>query len=729
MMYSVYIFLTTAFLVYKINFSNGWSVASLYADSSAKFKRETSNKQNITTTEEGDVPDSFICKNGEVISALFRCDGAVDCNDKSDETHKLCSHIVCSPYLFKCTYGACISQDNMCDGKEDCVDGSDEEYEMCSSNGNQNLSVIVRQKRQECNFKCGSGDCISTEQLCDGIADCQDGSDETRTQCGNVRCPSFLFQCKYGACISKNQVCNAVRDCADGSDEDGPGCTAVASDTCRNFEFRCKDGTCIDNLDVCDGVKNCPDGSDETENSCIGLICPTYLYRCAYGACVHKTARCNGRMDCADGSDEVGCGPTKPITTSTVTPPVTPATGCLLPQHPQNGYYKLTSGGTYKVNAIVGSSSVIAITCDQGYVLSANNSLFFCNQNYWVPGFVHCIRTCPSIPQSDTYDAVCRLKGVEVSCEDPVQNTTVRISCKPYYKYPNAWTIPECKDGNWDTSIQPCYPDCGRKIINAETLVIGGTNAEKGEYPWMVAIYNTTSPDKEHICGGSIISRVFVLSAAHCFADTKGVVHDKNGFLLAAGKYYRSLDVSEPDAQIRKIERLYVHEDYRGRLTKFRDDIALIEVKKFDVTLQVQPVCVDWENIYEEKDFKEDNKAVVAGWGFITEGSSPSEVLKKLIVPFKSTDTCRQYMDPDFFQQYYSTDKICAGYKDQGSSVCSGDSGGGLFFRSKETTFFVRAVVSLAPRSQAGCDSNHFALFTKVSKYASWLEGITRRRL
>ncbi|KRT84438.1 lipoprotein receptor [Oryctes borbonicus] len=232
-MYKVYFLLTVVFLVCKITFSNAPSFSSLYIDSFAKFKRETLSIQNTTTVQEGDVFDSYTCKNGEVISALFRCDGETDCKDKSDETHELCSGIVCSPYLFSCTYGACISQNKMCDGNQDCIDGSDEDYALCSSNGNQNLSVVVRQKRQNCNFNCGSGDCVSMEQLCDGIADCQDGSDETRAQCGNVRCPSFLFQCNYGACIPKNQVCNGENNCADGSDEEGPGCAKSVTDTCR----------------------------------------------------------------------------------------------------------------------------------------------------------------------------------------------------------------------------------------------------------------------------------------------------------------------------------------------------------------------------------------------------------------------------------------------------------------------------------------------------------------
>lgn len=204
---------------------------------------------------------------------------------------------------------------------------------------------------------------------------------------------------------------------------------------------------------------------------------------------------------------------------------------------------------------------------------------------------------------------------------------------------------------------------------------------------------------------------MFNILAAHCFYDENGALLDKNEFILAAGKYYRDLDKPEKGVQIRKasisyltyckkqlrlkhlsysqIKELRIHEDYKGAITKYRDDIAVIEVDRLDVTRQVQPVCIDWSNAYEDQDFVEDKKAVVSclrrestntyvhgfiylfyfkvpGWGYTSEGGQPAEVLKKLIVPYRSKDVCEQFMEPDFFNQYYSSDKICAGYKDKG---------------------------------------------------------------
>lgn len=53
------------------------------------------------------------------------------------------------------------------------------------------------------------------------------------------------------------------------------------------------------------------------------------------------------------------------------------------------------------------------------------------------------------------------------------------------------------------------FLECGLKRVNAQTLAVGGSPVIAGEYPWLVAIYNGSDV---HICGGSIISRLYVLS-------------------------------------------------------------------------------------------------------------------------------------------------------------------------------------------------------------------------
>lgn len=55
---------------------------------------------------------------------------------------------------------------------------------------------------RENNFKCDTGLCIKKEKLCDGIRDCDDGSDETYRNCANKTCLDNFYQCAYGACTT-----------------------------------------------------------------------------------------------------------------------------------------------------------------------------------------------------------------------------------------------------------------------------------------------------------------------------------------------------------------------------------------------------------------------------------------------------------------------------------------------------------------------------------------------
>ncbi|XP_049305120.1 uncharacterized protein LOC105228511 isoform X1 [Bactrocera dorsalis] len=169
--------------------------------------------------------DEWTCKAGGCIATEYLCDGIRHCIDGSDETKASCKSMQCSFASFRCDYGACISLELLCDGVHDCADSSDEDSERCRKRRNElpNDEVDEETKRKNCigwgQMKCWSGQCVSITDKCDGVQDCDDGSDELTSLCQTVLCKQHQFQCGYGACLPMEAKCNGTKECWDGTDE------------------------------------------------------------------------------------------------------------------------------------------------------------------------------------------------------------------------------------------------------------------------------------------------------------------------------------------------------------------------------------------------------------------------------------------------------------------------------------------------------------------------------
>nr|XP_045618524.1 low-density lipoprotein receptor-related protein 1B-like isoform X1 [Procambarus clarkii] len=270
--------------------------------------------------------DKFRCQvSRRCIAQSWVCDIDKDCGsgDDSDE-HAACEYQECSVEDFKCANKRCVPMFYVCDGDDDCRDNSDEK--MCDTFcanataaglpttpfcNNICLNITEQttcQETQGCTY-CGSNNtCIATYQLCDGVLNCPDGSDESRCDEKILQgCRPEEYMCERTRdCIHQSLKCDGNDDCQDRSDE--LGCESIE---CSHNEWKCtSEEHCIPDIWKCDGVEDCSDSSDEKMCPSIPVKCTPPSHLCDNSTvCVPPASLCDGHSNCKDGSDEGGrCG-------------------------------------------------------------------------------------------------------------------------------------------------------------------------------------------------------------------------------------------------------------------------------------------------------------------------------------------------------------------------------------------------------------------------------------
>ncbi|NXR24269.1 ACRO protein, partial [Cinclus mexicanus] len=141
-------------------------------------------------------------------------------------------------------------------------------------------------------------------------------------------------------------------------------------------------------------------------------------------------------------------------------------------------------------------------------------------------------------------------------------------------------------------------------VIDDITRVVGGADALPGAWPWIISIQHPRIQDLRHLCGGTLISHQWVLTAAHCFDE----VTDISMVYVVIGA--TQLSQPGPGAVARSIKKVVIHRSYKR--IDYRYDIALMELDQpVQCSPYIQLACVADATLR----VSELQNCWIAGWG------------------------------------------------------------------------------------------------------------------
>ncbi|XP_049292437.1 serine protease 53-like [Anopheles funestus] len=264
---------------------------------------------------------------------------------------------------------------------------------------------------------------------------------------------------------------------------------------------------------------------------------------------------------------------------------------------------------------------------------------------------------------------------------------------------------------------------CGVRRLSAIGLVTKGIAVEPGDWPWHVALFARGMTAKpEYKCGGSIISANFILSAAHCIEKP-----NPEKYFLKAGLYHLYND-TDPNVVIYNLFEIILHPKYDSR--KFYNDIALMRpdrVISFTASF-IFPICL-WPSYNPTLINVLSQSGIAVGFGF-DDNHRVSETLQKAAMKVIEKQKCIEQLPEHVRFLAQDSGKMCAIGSETGANVCSGDSGGGLFF-AKDKIWYLRGIVSAAARmdldnGESSCNAALPATYTDVAKYSDWINAHQR---
>ena len=259
----------------------------------------------------------------------------------------------------------------------------------------------------------------------------------------------------------------------------------------------------------------------------------------------------------------------------------------------------------------------------------------------------------------------------EAPIRQPIRTTLPPWSKQPTKKQnrpptrdPTRAPIQSSEENQSDSNIS-----CGKKETTVLSLVYGGEDSKRGDWPWLVAYYNNGKDTTGFICGASLVSANALVTAAHCIQN-KGESYPRKAeqATFYIGKHNLNL-LNEPGYISSGASKFNVHPSWNPNDDRYDADIAvviLLQTVRF--SQYIVPICL-WQTTVTSSLDVVDKKGTVVGWGKTEFDSVSSANPKEIEIPIVGDGVCLR--SHDAYSKITSKRTFCAGKKDR-KGPCNG---------------------------------------------------------